>query len=785
MIRLSFILVLIGGLFILPETASAQEKSTISGYIKDGDSGEELIGATVYVTELATGTVTNVYGFFSLTLPNGSYNLKFSFIGFEDVLRQVELTENTSFDIELPAKSSVLQEVVITGEQADANVKNVEMSVNKMDIATIKKIPALMGEVDVIRSIQLLPGVSTIGEGASGFNVRGGGVDQNLILLDEAPVYNSSHLFGFFSVFNPDAVKNVKLIKGGIPSQYGGRLSSILDVRMKEGNKKKFTGSGGLGLIFSRLTLEGPIKKDKASFIIAARRSYADVLARPFLSSSLSGSKFYFYDLTAKVNYKLNDKNRFFLSSYLGKDVFGTEDFQFDWGNQTATARWNHIFNDKVFMNMSAIYSKYDYSIGVGDGDDGFNWQSNIINYSLKPEFTYYVSPKNTLTFGLQTIIFDFKPGSASFNSGGEGNDISLQDQKAAESAIYVANEQKIGARVALQYGLRWSAYQYFGDGNAYTLNDTTPGLERSIVATEAYDQWETIASYNNFEPRLSIKYDLTETSSLKASYNRMSQYLHLLSNTAASTPLDVWSPTTNNVKPQLADQWALGYFHNFKQSMFETSVEVYYKDMQNQVEYINNADLLLNEFYETQLLVGDGRAYGMEFYIKKAKGDFTGWISYTLSRTERQVGGLNLGKWFPTKFDRTHNLSVVASQQINERWSISANFVYSTGTPSTFPTNRFYVQGWVAPHNSEERRNNYRVPDFHRLDLSATLASKKKENRKWEGEWVFSVYNAYARRNAFSVYFQEDPNVTLGTEAVRYSIVGSFIPSIAYNFKF
>ncbi len=784
MIRYILILGLILGLFF-PSIALSQEKSTISGYIKDGETGEELIGATVFVKELGTGTVTNVYGFFSLTLPNGSYNLKFSYVGFQDVEKQIDLTENTKFDIELPTNSKVLEEVVITGEQADANVKNVEMSVNKMEISTIKKIPALMGEVDVIRSVQLLPGVSTVGEGASGFNVRGGGVDQNLILLDEAPVYNSSHLFGFFSVFNPDAVKNVKLIKGGIPAQYGGRLSSILDVRMKEGNQKKFAGSGGLGLIFSRLTLEGPIKKDKASFVIAGRRSYADVLARPFLNDDLSDSKFFFYDLTAKVNYKLNDKNRFFLSGYLGKDVFGTGDFQFDWGNQTASARWNHIFNDKVFMNMTAIYSKYDYEFGVGDNQDGFNWQSNVINYSLKPEFTYYINPKNTLTFGAQTILFDFKPGNASFNSGGDANDISLEDQKAAESAIFVANEQKIGPRIALQYGLRYSIYQYLGEGNAYTLNDTTPGVERTVVSSQRYDQWETVEQYANFEPRLAIKYELTETSSIKASYNRMAQYLHLLSNTAASTPIDVWSPSTNNVKPQIADQYALGYFRNFKESTFETSVEVYYKDFQNQVEYINNADLILNEFYETQLLFGDGRAYGAEFYIKKAKGDFTGWISYTLARTERQVDGINRSEWFPTRFDRTHNLSVVASYQVNPRWSFSANFVYSTGTPGTFPTNRFNIQGWVAPHNSEERRNNYRIPDFHRLDVSATLSPKEKENRKWFGEWVFSVYNAYNRRNAFSVYFQENPDIPQNTEAIRLAIVGNFVPSVAYNFKF
>lgn len=762
----------------------AQDKATLSGFIKDGSTGEELIGAAVYVDELKTGGVTNVYGFYSITLPVGKYKLIYSFVGFEKQEMTIDLQESKTIDIELNSSVSDLEVVEITSERKDGNVKSIEMSVNKMEIETIKKIPAFLGEVDVIRSIQTLPGVSTVGEGATGFNVRGGGIDQNLVLLDEAPVYNSSHLFGFFSVFNPDAVKSVKLIKGGIPAQYGGRTSSLLDVRMKEGNKKKFAMSGGIGAIFSRLTIEAPIKKDKASFLIAGRRSYVDVLAAPFLNESLSGSRFFFYDLTAKVNYKVDDKNRLFLSGYLGKDVFGAG-FAFDWGSQTATARWNHIFSDKIFLNMTAFYSRYDYSFLVGEDDDQFNWSSNIVNYSLKPEFIWYWNTQNTITFGGQAIFFDFAPGRADFASDGAVNDISLDDKKALENALYIGNEQRIGSRLSLQYGIRYSNYSYLGSGTAYTLGDTTAGLQRPVESQEEFDSWETIQNYGNFEPRFSAKFDLTETSSVKASYNRITQYIHLMSNTAAATPIDVWTPSTNNIKPQIADQVALGYFKNFKNNAYETSVEVYYKDMQNQVEYIDNANLLLNEFIEADLLRGDGRAYGAEFYVKKNNGPLTGWISYTIAKTERQTEGINQDDWYPARFDKPQNINVSASYEFNERISVSGNFVYTSGTPATFPTNRVPLQTWVIPHNAENRRNNYRVPAYHRLDFSATYTPKKNEGRRWKSSWVASVYNVYNRRNPFTVFFQPNETNTQATEAIRYSVIGSVIPSISYNFTF
>ncbi|MEO1652240.1 MAG: TonB-dependent receptor [Bacteroidota bacterium] len=770
---------------------SQQIKFTISGYIKDAKSGETLIGASLYIKELGTGAVTNAYGFYSLSLPQGSYQLNFSYIGYEEVQKTIELADNLTLNIELAEQEESLDEILILGESENANVSNIQMSINKLDIKTIQKMPALLGEVDIIKSIQLLPGVSTVGEGATGFNVRGGGVDQNLVLLDEAPVYNSSHLFGFFSVFNPDAVKDVKLIKGGIPSQYGGRLSSILDVRMKEGNNKRFAANGGIGAIFSRLTLEAPIIKDKASFILAGRRSYLDVLARPFLDEDLRNSAFNFYDLTLKTNFNLNDRNQIFVSGYLGRDVFSADDvFSSNWGNATATFRWNKVFNEKLFSNLTFFYSNYDYELGFGDGEDSFDWQSRIINYSVKADFDYFLNPKNNIRFGGQIIFYKFVPGQAQGTSVGEVADVSLDNQYAWEASAYISNEQTITDKLSLEYGLRFSFFNYTGEGTAYEYGEpAAPGLRRPVIGSEEFDQWESIQTYNNFEPRFAIKYQLNDRSSIKASYNRMNQYIHLVSNTVAATPLDVWTPSTNNLKPQQADQYAIGYFRNFKKNAYEASVEAYYKDFDNLVDYINNADLLLNEFLEGDLLNAEGRAYGLEFFVKKNAGKLTGWIAYTLARSERKVAGINNDEWFPNRFDQTHNLNVVAFYDINQRWSLSANFVLISGTPATFPTNRIDIQGFVVPYDPLERRNNFRIPTYHRLDLSATLQGKKlKKNgkkRKNEDYWVFSVYNIYNKRNPFSVYFRTNESNPSQTEAVRLSVVGNFIPSISYNFKF
>lgn len=770
-------------------SAQAQEKKvTLSGYIRDAANGEELIGATVLVSSTNTGSTANLYGFYSISLPSGTYDVVYSYVGFESKTITVDLITAKTLNVELVETSQALGEVEISAERADENVTSTDMSTVKVEMNEIKKLPALLGEVDVIKSIQLLPGVTSVGEGASGFNVRGGSIDQNLVLLDEAPVYNSSHLLGFFSVFNPDAVKNVKLVKGGIPAEYGGRLSSLLDVRMKEGNMKQPEVSGGIGLIFSRLTVEAPIVKDKSSIILAGRRSYIDVLAKPFLNDNLSDLQFYFYDFTAKANYIVNEKNRLFVSGYFGRDVFAAGlGIGFDWGNTTTSFRWNRIFNSKLFLNTTVYYSDYDYALNFGDTgeEEGFEWNSSIVNYSVKPEFTWFANTNNTMRFGVQSIYYNFKPGNASFSSEGEINDIGLDDKYALESGIYFSNEQKLGLRISMEYGLRYSMYQFMGPGKAYEFGEPAEaGQQKPLTGFTEYDKGEVITTYGNLEPRFAINFNLNTQSSIKASYNRMAQYIHLISNTTASTPLDVWQASTNNVEPQLADQVAVGYFRNLKDNAYETSVEVYYKDMQNQVDYIDNATLLLNEFLEGDLLSGHGRAYGLELYVKKRTGKLTGWLSYTLGRSERQVEGINLGDWFPSRFDKTHNVSLVAMYPLNDRWSFSANFTYSTGTPATFPTNRVLIGDWVIPHNSEERRNNYRIPAYHRLDLSVTRGMPKASTKRLQSEIVIGVYNAYNRRNPFSVYFEQSADNPGVTQALKYSIIAGVVPAISWNFN-
>jgi CarboxypepD_reg-like domain/TonB dependent receptor/TonB-dependent Receptor Plug Domain len=771
------------------------QKVTVSGYVKDAKNAETLIGATVFVKELKTGVSTNNYGFYSLTLPKGNYELIFSSVGYQKVTKTISVSEtNTTFNLEMKDEETELNEVVVTSKRDDENVKSLEMSVNKIDMKTIKKIPALLGEVDLVRAIQLLPGVSTVGEGATGFNVRGGNVDQNLVLLDDAPVYNSSHLLGFFSVFNPDAVKDVKLYKGGIPSQFGGRASSILDVRMKEGNAKKLEINGGIGLIFSRLSIEAPIIKDKASFIIAARRSYADVLARPFLKESQKDNLFNFYDLTAKVNYNINQKNTVFLSGYFGRDVFGQK-FTFNWGNSTLSARWNHVFSDKLFMNTTVFYSNYDYLLDTDaqnkTPNDAFKWSSNIVNKSIKPDFTYYFSPNNTLTFGGQILTYDFKPGAASVTSGKDKSNLGQPDKNGVEYSAYVGNELKISDKFSVQYGLRFSKYDYSSKDDVYYQRKTVPASNENPNGIDLIAVPNTkdaiLQSYQNFEPRLSMKLQLGEQSSIKSSFNRMSQYIHLMSNTAAATPLDVWTSSTNNIKPQIADQVTLGYFKNFGETGndFEASVEVYYKKLQNQIDYADNANLFLNATFEKDLLFGNGRAYGAEFFLKKNKGKLTGWLSYTLGRTERQVESLNQGEWYVSRFDRTHTLNVVAQYELNKKWSFGANFSYVSGVPYTLPEQKIVYAGGYLPLTPQGTRGNIRVPDYHRLDVSATHKNKKALFGKGESEWVFGLYNLYNRRNPFSIYAQTNPDNPLKTEAAQLSIIGSVIPSVTYNFKF
>ena len=768
----------------------AQENYNISGYIKDASNGEALIGAAIIKQGTRLGVTANEYGFYSLSLPKGQNTLVVSLIGYQTFTYSVNMEKNIKKSFELKTEGSDLDEVVVVSEAEDKNITSTEMGVAKLDIKEITKIPALLGEVDVVRAIQLLPGVTTMGEGASGFNVRGGNIDQNLILLDEAPVYNSSHLFGFFSVFNPDAVKDVKLIKGGIPSQYGGRVSSILDIRMKEGNNKKLNVNGGIGTIFSRLSIEAPIIKDKMSFIVAARRSYIDALVKPFVKSSnpLKTASFYFYDLTAKINYRINDYNTVFMSGYFGRDVFGSSAFKFNWGNSTGTIRWNHIFNDKLFMNATAFYSNYDYFLGfkLESANQKFEWNSNVINYSIKPDFVYYLNNKNTMRFGLQGLLYDFRPYDAigEFDAGTKAQFKS--DKKfGAEYAAYLGNEQKVMPRLILEYGVRLSYYQQLGKGKAYYFRDTIPNEAKPFGRTETYDNGEVIHSYITPEPRFSMNYVINSISSIKASYNRMAQYIQLISNTAASTPLDVYTIASNNVTPLIADQGSVGYFRNFKDNMFETSVELYYKYMQNQLDYIDNAELFINDYVEGQLLQGLGRAYGAEFYVKKNKGKANGWISYTLSKTERLVQGISNDDWFNSKYDRTHCVNTSINYDITKRWNVSANFVFLSGTPSTFPNSKIQIQGYNIPYNTDNIRNNYRITPYHRLDLGATYEFKKNETRRFKQTLVFSVYNVYNRRNAFSIYFRTKAGEPNQTEAVRFSVIGSVVPAVTYNFKF
>ena len=776
-------------------------EGTIKGYVRDAANGETLIGATVQVDGQGVGTTTNVYGFYSLTLPDGAYELVVSYLGYEDVRREVALALTATEDFELAESGEQLVEVVVTGEVQDANVSERQMSVERLDMRTIQKMPALLGEKDVLRSIQLLPGVTSVGEGAAGFNVRGGSIDQNLVLLDEAPVYNSSHLFGFFSVFNPDAVKGVELYKGGIPARFGGRLSSILDVRMREGNNKGFQADGGIGTIFSRLSLEAPIVKDRSSFLVAGRRSYIDILAQPFLPETFEGTRLSFYDLTLKTNYRFSDRDQVFLSGYFGRDVFGLGNAaSFDWGNATATLRWNHLFTDRLFANVTAYYSDYDYAINFGGDRDGdnFDWDASIVNNAVKPELTWYLRPDNAIRFGGQAIHYRFEPANAVAESRGETIDISLTDQRALESAAFAEHEVALldEGRLKLNYGLRASHFAYLGGADVFTFGEAPVGRKRPLVDVEGTDRGEVVTTYFNLEPRASAQFQLDRASSLKASYQRTAQYIHLLSNTVASIPLDLWTPSTNNVRPQLADQVALGYFRNFAGDRYEFSVETYYKDYRQLVEYIDGADLQLNQLVEGELVEGDGRAYGAELQLRKAEGRFSGWVAYTLARTERLVPGVNNGAYYPTRFDQLHNLSVTAFYDLRERLTASANFVYNTGTPITLPTSGYSQLGGLlyVPNVDNQGRNNRRLPDYHRLDLAVTLDARPNKSdgtaKRFVGQWVFSAYNVYGRRNPFNISTQQRearpaPGQTPAVFAEQLAVVGSIVPAVSYNFTF
>ncbi len=765
---------------------AAQQKFTLKGYLKDADNGEGLLGATVYVRELGTGTATNLYGFYSLSLPEGTYSISYSYIGYGTVSKTVALTQDQTIDIELRMEGTEMEGVEIRAEAEDEALQSVEMSVVKLEIASIKKIPQFLGETDIIRSIQLLPGVTTVGEGATGFNVRGGNIDQNLILLDEAPIYSSSHLFGFFSVFNGDAVKDVKLYKGGIPAMYGGRLSSVLDIRQKEGNLKKFSGSGGIGVVSSRLTLEMPIIKDKSSFMIAGRRSYADMFLVFSNDEALKNNTAYFYDLNAKFNYTFSDRDRLFISGYFGNDVFGFgDDFASRWGNTSGTIRWNHLFSDRIFANFTGIYSDYQYKLGVPSGANQFDWTSHIYTINLKSDFTFFPNPDNTIDFGISLLRYRFEPGLV---KGNNFPTFSIDNKYALESGIYVSNEQKIGDKLILKYGIRYSLYQHLGKGTVYEYAEGEPKSRVSITDTVTYASNELIQNYGGLEPRFSLNYRVSPQTSLKLSYNRTRQYVHLISNTTAATPLDIWTSSDRHIKPALADQIAGGYFRNFKDNTYEFSGEVYYKVFQDLVDYKDGARLLFNETLEADLLRGEGRAYGLELMLKRNKGRFNGWLSYTLSRSEIKVDSdlpeerINNGEWYPSNYDKLHDLSAVMSYDLNAKWSFSANFAYMTGRPITYPDAKYEYAGITAGNYGN--RNGARTPAYHRLDFSANYENIKPD-RKWQGSWNISVYNVYGRRNPYSISFRQNADNPQITEAIRLSILGTILPSVTYNFKF
>ncbi len=763
-------------LFLCCTTGLFAQNHTLSGYLRDAASGEELLYATVRVVDSDKGATTNEYGFYSLTLPRGVYQLRFSYVGYESRVVEVDLDKDTRLDVEIGA-AATLQEVVVNATPEDENIRSTEMSVATLDMKDAKLIPVLFGEQDILKTIQLLPGVSPNSEGNAGFFVRGGDADQNLVLLDEAPVYNASHLLGFFSVFNSDALKDVKLYKGGIPAQYGGRISSVLDVRMKNGNTRSPEVSGGIGLISSRLTVETPFGKDeKGSLILSGRRTYADLLLKTF-SKDFDETSLYFYDFNAKANYILGDKDRLYLSGYFGRDVFGLNRVGLDWGNTTATLRWNHVFDDRLFCNTALIYSDFDYGFGVDNAGTAIELSSGIFNYNLKQDFNWFANPDNTLQFGWNAIVHRFKPGQFSADDGDESTTdmaLDLPAQQALETGFYLDNEQKINNRLSIYYGARLSTFSNIGPYDLKTYNAAD-----EPISTQSYRSGDLYHTWWGLEPRASATFLLDEHSSVKASYNRLYQYLHLLSNSTSGTPTDLWYPSTPLVRPEIGDQWALGYFRNFQDNTWEFSVEAYYKNLLHQVDYEDGAEPFLNPDLEAELVFGKGRAYGTEFFLKKNKGELRGWVSYTLSKSERQFQAINDGNWFSARQDRTHAISVVATYRISPRVSASGAWVYYTGDAVTFPTGKYAVDGQIVTLYSG--RNGDRMPDYHRLDLG--LNWQLKEHRHWSSELNFSVYNAYNRKNAFSISFEESETRPGTTEAVKTALFG-MVPSVTWNFR-
>ena len=789
------------GLLLLFSYSYSQKKYTLSGTVREASSNETLIGVTVAIPELQTGTSTNEYGFYSITLPEGEYNLVISYLGFQDIRREVNLDADLRVDFEMAEKAEQLDEVIVSENVERTDIRKPQMSVNTLAVQTIKKIPLVLGEADVIRSLVLLPGVTNAGEASSGFNVRGGAADQNLILLDEAIIFNSSHLFGFFSVFNPDAIKDIKLFKGGIPARYGGRVSSVLEIFQKEGNSKELKVNGGIGAVASRLLVEGPIIKDRTAFLAGGRGSYAHL----FLPLFDIDNRAYFFDLNTKISHRINQNNSIFLSGYFGRDLFSINDsFVNTYGNAVGNFRWNHLFSDKLFSNLSLIYSDYFYGLELDFV--GFEWDSGIQNFNVKYDLKHYINDKFQINYGLNNIYYVFNPGRITPNSEESGIvEDQLTKKYANEAAAYVDVEQNITKNLSINYGLRVSNFNRLGQDELFVYENDQPVLfdpfqliyrEATPIDTINPGRSGSLATFTNLEPRVSMAYTLNEKSSVKASYTRLAQYLHLLSNTSSPTPLDVWTPSGPFVEPQLLDQYALGYFRNINGGEYSLEVEGFYKDIQNRIDYIDGADLIANDAIEQVILNGEARAYGLELLLRKNEGRFQGWLAYTLSRSEQRTPGrdpvadngrsnmetgINLGEWYPTPFDKTHDIALFGNYEFNDTWSLNANFIFQTGQPTNFPVGQFEFQGLVVPFFG--LRNQTRLPDYHRLDISATLKPKKNRNRSFQSEWVFGVYNIYNRMNAASINFRQNQD-TGRNEAVRTAIFG-IVPAVTYNFKF
>lgn len=761
---------------LIGSSVFGQNRFTLSGTIRDAGSGETLIGATVKISgTAAVGTLTNAYGYFALTQVEGTYTVTISYTGYAAVTKSISLNKDTKLNEELKSTNDLAEVTVSANNRKNENVKSAQMGLERIDMKSLNAIPVLLGEKDVLKTIQLLPGVKSGGEGNTGFYVRGGAADQNLIILDEAVVYNSSHLLGFFSTFNADAIKDVSLYKGGMPAQYGGRLSSVLDVKMDDGNNKDFKFQGGIGLIASRLKAEGPIVKDRGSFMVSFRRTYIDLFLQASPDSSINGSKLNFYDINAKANYKINDKNTIYISGYFGKDNIGVKDlFENNWGNVTTTIRLNHIFNDRLFSNTSFIYNNYNYTVRLLNDVTNFKATSLVRDFNFKEDFQYF-SNKHTLRFGLNATHHRISPIDITTSQASQVNPLTQEKRYGLESAAYISDEWAVNEKLNFLYGLRLAAFSLLGPGNFSSYD-----VAGNITNTENVRRGNFYKNYLNLEPRFSISYLFDDQNSIKASYNRNTQNIHILTNATSSSPTDQYVLSSNNIKPEIADQVALGYFKNLDENKFELSGEVYYKWLQNQIDYKNAAQLLANSNVESELLYGVGRAYGVELFFKKKFGKLNGWIGYTLSKTERKFEQLNNGNYFPARQDRTHDLSVVGIYNLNARWTFSSSFIYSTGNAVTFPAGKYVVGGNTTYYYTE--RNAGRMPYNMRLDLSATLEGKRKG--RFQSSWNFGVYNALARKNPYSIEFINDPADPGKTVAEQTSLFG-MIPSVTWNFKF